>query len=332
MKILITAPDVPAFARYFPPDVINRLRGFGEVARNPLGRSFTPEELRREIADAGILITHWGTPRIDEHILENAPELRLVAHAAGSVADIASEALYDRQIPVLSANPIMARYVAESVLGYMIAGTHRFLQTDGILRAGGWEKHETLQRSLYGARIGLIGLGEVGKHLLGLLEPFHCGVSVYDPYAPADALARRPFARFCDFETAMQNPIVSVHASKTPETCHMIDAKALSLLPPGAVLINSARGALVDTEALLRALGQKKIYAVLDVYEKEGAGNVDPALLAAADVTLLQPHAAAAAAGAEMTRAIVEDIGRFLRGEEPELRVSRGRFRLMTRE
>ena len=332
MHILITAPDNDFYARYFPKALVDRLRGFGRVERNPFSRAFTPQELCERIADADILVTHWGTPKLDEAVLQNAAKLRLVAHAAGSVAGIASEALYDRGIPVLSANPVMAKYVAESVLGYMIAGTHRFLQTDAGLRAGGWDKQAGLQRSLYGARIGLIGLGAVGRKLLDLLAPFGCRVSVYDPYLPADALAKWAFASPCDFDTAMKNPIVSVHASQTPETVHLIDAAALSLLPRGALLINSARASIIEPAALLAALKENRLYAVLDVYEAEGAGKLEKELLELKENTLLQPHAAAVNAGAEMTAAIVDDIGRFARGEAPLLAVSRAQFRLMTKE
>ncbi len=332
MKILITPPDDPTFARYFPGSLVERLQAFGEVERNPLDRSFTAEELCEKIRDAEILLTHWGTPKIDETVLAHAPKLRLVAHAAGSVAGIAGEALFRRDIPVISANPVMARYVAESVLGYMIAGTHRFIQTDGIVRAGGWDKLENQQSSLLGAQIGLIGLGAVGRALLDLLAPFRCNVSVYDPYLSKDALKMWEFASRTDFETAMHNPIVSVHASKTPETYHMIDRKALALLPCGAVLINSARGSLIDTEALISVLKEKKIYAVLDVYEAEGASRIGNELLTMTDNTLLQPHAAAITAGPQMTEAVIEDIGRFVRGEPLQLCVSHRQFSLMTQE
>ena len=332
MKILVIAPDNNVFAVYFPAGALERLRSLGSVERNPTGRSFTPEELRAFAADADVLLTHWGTPRIDETVLAAAPKLRLAAHAAGSVANVASEALFDRGIPVLSANPVMARYVAESVLGYLIAGTHRFAQTDRILRSGGWDKLEEKQSSLFGARIGLIGLGTVGRNLLDLLAPFGCTVSVYDPYLPPDALEQWRNASLCDFETAMRCPVVSVHASKTPETYRLLDERALALLPAGAVLVNSARASLIDTVALVRAIGEKQIFAVLDVYEKEGAGNVDPALLDLPDGTLLQPHAAAVPAGAEMTYAVIDDMERFLCGQEPLLRVTRTQFRLMTKE
>ncbi len=332
MKILITPPDNGTFVRYFPCEIIEQLKAFGAVERNPLDRSFTEEELAERMSDVDILITHWGTPKIAGKILENAPKLRLVAHAAGSVANIASEELYKRNIPVLSANPVMAQYVAESVLGYLIAGTHRFVQTDAMMRQGAWDKLICQQSSLFNARIGLIGLGTVGRALLDLLVPFHCRVSVFDPFLTEDALDKWSFATLCDFESAMKNPVVSVHASKTPDTYHLIDKKALNLLPAGALLVNSARGSIIDTQALADKLKDGSIYAVLDVYEKEGAGNINEELLKATDNTLLQPHTAAIAADVQMTQAIIDDIGRFVRDETLQYSVSYRQFCLMTQE
>ena len=332
MKILITAPATETYARYFPEHVIENLRELGEVERNPFDRSFTYDELCEAIADKDILVTHWGTPRIDENMLTCAKKLRIVAHAAGSVANVASDALYSKNIPVLSANPVMAQNVAESVVGYMIAGTHRFIQTDAILRSGGWDKLISQQTSLFGAEIGLIGLGTIGRILLDLLAPFRCNVYVYDPFISEDALDKWSFARLCDFETAMKKSIVSVHASKTPDTYHMINKNALDLLPDGALLINSARASIIDTAALTAKLNEGKIYAVIDVYDEEGAGKIDKNLLSLKNCTLLQPHCAAIAGSFEMTQAVIEDIKRFIRGDELQLAVSHRQFRLMTQE
>ncbi len=332
MKILITAPINSTYNRYFPDDLSEKLREFGEVIRNPYERSFTESEMKEYLADTDIVLTHWGTPQITGEVLSCSPKLRLIAHAAGSVAHIASNAVFDRNIPVISANSVMARFVAESVLGYMIAGSHRFVQTDKILRNGGWNKLEDAQHSVINAEIGLIGLGTVGRILLDFLRPFNCKVFVFDPYISDDALSEWEFAEKCGFETAMSRPIVSVHASKTPETYHMIDEKALSLLPFGALFINSSRGSLVDTAALIKKLREKKIYAVLDVYEKEGAGNIPEELLDETACTLLQPHTAAIAVSRQMTEAVIEDIVRFLRGERLINEVSRAQFNLMTQE
>ena len=332
MKILITAPDNDTYSRYFPEFILKKFEEFGEVVRNPFDRSLTYEEMSEMIKDVNVVVTHWGTPKIGEIMLKKAPCLQLIAHAAGSVANLVTEDVYNNNIPILSANPVMAKYVAESVLGYMIAGTHRFMQTDRILRSGGWDKLIPQQTSLFDADIGLIGLGTVGRILLELLAPFGCSVYVYDPFLKDGALDKWSFAKRCDFETALSKPIVSVHASKTPETYHMIDEKALAVMADGSRLINSARASIIDTDALIKKLAEGKIYAVLDVYDKEGAGNIPAGLLDKADCSMLQPHSAAIAGCWQMTQAIIDDIERFAEGKNTELQISREQFLLMTKE
>lgn len=334
MKILITAPQDHNFQRYFPKHVLDQLHQMGEVVLNPHCRNFTTGELKYALGDTDIVITHWGTPQITAELLDNAPKLRLMAHGAGTVAHIASEAFYERGIPVLSANGIMAEYVAEAVIGYMISAAHKMLQLDQLTRADQWEHKMTAtrQKSLLGGNIGLIGLGTIARRLLDMLAPFHCKVYVYDPYAEPDALDRWPFAKLCSFETAMSQPVVSIHAAQTPETYHMVDANALRLMPDDGMLINSSRGSLVDTQALIAELKKGRIYAVLDVYEQEGTGKVPKELLNLTSHTLLQPHMACAPVTWEMTQGVVDDIRRFLNDEPLQLQVSLRQYRLMTQE
>ena len=106
MKILVTAPKGVIFDRHFPPDVIGRLEKLGEVRFNPYTRQFTRDELKKELADVGIVMTHWGSTQYDAELLDAAPELKILAHCAGTVAHIASEECYRRNIHVLSANSI----------------------------------------------------------------------------------------------------------------------------------------------------------------------------------------------------------------------------------
>ena len=333
MKFLITAPQGAVFNKYFPSHVLESLGKMGEIAINPHERNFTQEELACALHDIDIVITHWGAPQITAEVLDRAPKLKLMAHGTGTVARIASEAFYERGIPVLSANSIMAEYVAEAVVGYMIAGAHKMLQLDQITRADRWDiKHSTCQKSLLGGSIGLIGLGTIARLLLDMLAPFRCSVYVYDPYANPEDLKQWPFASLCDFKTAMSQPIVSLHAGKTPETYHMIDAKALKLIPDDGILINSARGALVDTDALIAELKTGRIYAVLDVYEHEGSGAIPEELLKLTQNTLLQPHMACAPVTWEMTQGIVDDIRRFLNNEPLRLQISLHQYRFMTQE
>lgn len=331
MKILLTVPKGDIFDRHFPPELLERLGRLGELTINPHKRQYTRAELSGLLSDTDIVLTHWGSTQYDGELLDRAPGLKLLAHCAGTVAHIASEEFYRRGIPVLSANTIMARYVAEGVLGYILAGLRSLPQYDRDMRIGHWRGQGNPVRSLMDIEVGMIGLGTVGRFLLELLSPFGCRVRVYDPYISADALDGWEFARRADFDEAMRCPLVTIHASQTPETYHMIGSDALRLMPDGGLLVNSSRGSLVDTDALISELESGRIGAVLDVYEHEGCAQ-DPRLLACGNNTILQPHLAAYAAGSRMTSAIIDDIERFLRGEPMRLTVSREQYLHMTQE
>jgi len=330
MKIYVTAHHTPYIDSFFPDHLMERLHALGEVSRNPYDRSMTREELEQVLPDTDILVTTWGTPQVDAAMLEKAPHFKMLAHGAGTVAHIASEAFWEKGIPVLSANPIMARTVAEATLAYILAGLRRIPQADDCIRGGGWMKLPG-RYSLLGSSVGLIGFGAVARNLIPLLSPFHCQVWVYDPYLSEDALKEWPFARKCTFEEAMRQNVVSIHAAQMPETYHMVNAAALSLMPDHALLVNTARGSLVDTEALIKELETGRISAVLDVYEQEGAGQQPKELLELKDQCILQPHIAALSDW-HLTEGIVEDLERFFRNEPMKLQVTLRQFQLMTQE
>ena len=263
LKILITAPKGEIFDRHFPPEVIRRLESLGEVRLNPGTKQFTREELKKELSDIDIVMTHWGAAQYDAELLDSAPKLKILAHCAGTVAHIASEECYKRKIHVLSANSIMAKFVAEGVLGMIIAVMREFTFYDSSMRSGKWERRIPDCLTLIGSEIGFIGLGTVGRCLLDLLRPIGCRAKIYDPYIDFGALENYEFASPATFEEAMKCPVVTVHASQTPETYHIINEKALSMLPDGGVLINSSRGSLVDTNALINELSTDRIRAAL---------------------------------------------------------------------
>ena len=331
MKILFTVPTGYNRDKYFPPKLMARLESLGEVIKNPHSRQYTREELKVLLPDAAIIITHWGSTQYDAELLDCAPNLKLLAHCAGTVAHIASEACYERGIPVLSANPIMAKYVAEGALAYMLAGIRAIRAYDGNMRVGLWHQNMPQTNTIVGGEIGLIGLGAVGRNLLDMLRPFGCTVKVYDPYLPDGALDAWEFASAVSFEEAMKNPVVSIHASQTPETYHMVNAKALALMPDDALLVNTARGSLIDMEALIPELQSGRLRAVLDVYEREGCPQ-DERLLACTDKLTLQPHLAGMPSGSAMTAAIIDDLERFLGGESLKLAVSHTQYLHMTQE
>jgi len=331
MKILFTTPVGYNRDKYFPPKLMARLEALGDVIKNPYGRQYTREELKALLPDIDIIITHWGSTQYDAELLDCAPHLKLIAHCAGTVAHIASETCYERNIPVLSANPIMAKYVAEGALAYILAGIRAVRAYDGNMRAGLWHQNMPSTNTIVGGEIGLVGLGAVGRNLLDMLRPFGCTVKVYDPYLPSGALDAWEFAAPSSFEEAMRNPVVSIHASQTPETYHMINAEALALMPDDGLIVNTARGSLVDMDALIPELESGRLRAVLDVYEHEGCPQ-DERLLACTDKLTLQPHLAGMPSGSAMTAAIIDDLERFLRGEPLQLAVSYAQYQHMTQE
>ena len=331
MKILLTAPIAHWSARYFPDHLLERLAKLGELRLNETGEQLSREDVMKMISDVDVVLTHWGSIQYDAEMLDKAPNLKLIAHCAGTVAHIASEESYKRGIQTLSANPIMCKYVAEWTLGAIINGLREFRRQDKIMRDGLWHRSSDVTRSLFDITIGLVGMGAIGRILLDLLAPFGCQVLIYDPFINEDALAKWPNARLASFEEVMHCPVVSLHASKTPQTYHMINAESLAMMPDGGLLINSARAALIDTEALIAELQSGRISAALDVFDKERCAQ-DERLLACVDNTLLQSHMAAVPAGDCMTEAIVEDIERFARGESMVYTVSVEKFRLMTQE
>lgn len=332
LKILFTCEDGATKQTYFPPAALSALEKLGEVVYNPnQGRPFTSDELRNAVRGVDVCITHWGCPRFSADVLENADRLVLIAHAAGSVGDLVSPEVYARGIKVCSANPVMAKYVAEGVLAYILAGLRRLPQQIQRVKACGWNGAET-PRSLYNARVGLIGLGAVGRFLLELLIPFQVQVKVFDPYLAHDALSPYPQVELASLEEVLSwGEVITIHASLTPETRGMLNAERLARIRDGALLVNTARGLIINEAALITELQTGRFSAVLDVYAVEPLPVDSP--LRALDNTLLFPHSAGFTnRGDEMTEAMIAEIERFMRGDSLQFEIPLEKYLLMTRE
>ena len=335
MKILITLEEVLKEGRprklYFTKDALNRLKKLGEVIINETGRPFAEEELINNLLGAEICISHWGCPKFTKNVLDNAPELKLIAHAAGSVADIVSDEVYKRGIKVISANEVMAEYVAEGTLTYMLASlrqipTHAYQMKSG----GGWERNIKEADTLYNKKIGFIGLGSVGRNLLKLLEPFNAKIKLYDPYVDLKKINKHNNVETDSLENVIKwADIISVHTSLTEETYHMIDKNLLRLIKNDALFINTARGAVVDEAALIVELKTKRFNAVLDVFEREPLPADSE--LRTLDNVILMPHMAASAAKAIMTHAIIDEIEEYIEGRPLKREIGFERFKLMTK-
>jgi phosphoglycerate dehydrogenase-like enzyme len=185
------------------------------------------------------------------------------------------------------------RPVATAALALLLAVLHNLAAKDRLVRQGRWaEKEQWMGLGLTGRRVGLLGLGNTARDLVGLLRPFEVDVVAYDPYCPAET-ARDLGVRLAEADTVMaEADAVIVMCALTEETRHLVDARRLSLMKPTAVLLNVARGPIVDESALVEALRLRRVRAAgLDVFETEPPAPGHPLL--DLDNVILSPHALA---------------------------------------
>lgn len=218
-----------------------------------------------------ILVTSWGCPPINEELLSHAPHLRAVFYAAGSVRSVVSPAAWDRKLTVVTGKDVIAERVAE----FATSVIHLSLKHVWYYERRAWLERTWVQRrpvpGTVGSRVGLVSLGSVAQHLAGHLSRSALEVVFYDPYLSSDVLARfgscRPVSLSELFSTS---DVVSLHTPLSSETRYMVNHDLLNSLKPGATLVNTARGALVDPDALVAVLrARPDLTAVLDVTDPE---------------------------------------------------------------
>lgn len=332
MNILFTTEQGTTKDLYFPARALDALEKLGNVTFNKKDQPFSEAELASHIPGIEVCITHWDCPVFTEDVLEKADRLCLIVHAAGSVADLVTDQVYARGIKVCSANTIMAKHVAEGVLTYILAGLRLIPQQAFDLKYRKlWRKRVIESKSLMGAKIGLVGLGTIGRFLLDFLKPFAVQIKLYDPYLSPDVLREHPNVELCTLDEVLGwGDIISIHASLTPETRGMLNTDRLRMIKNEALLVNTARGAILDEQALIDELQQGRIRAVLDVYETEPLDS-DSALRNLENV-ILMPHVAGITAREQMTYAMLEEIERYKNGEPLLYEIPFEKFRLMTKE
>jgi phosphoglycerate dehydrogenase-like enzyme len=292
----------------------------------------TPDEARARpdlLAGVEVLFSGWGGPRLDAAFLAAAPHLRLLLYGAGSVRKIVTDAMWDRGIRVSTAVSRNAVPVAEYTLAVILLGLKRFWQQERAYRDGA-ERHPIEIPGAYGATVGLVSLGTIGRLVCERLRPFDVHVIAYDPYARADD-ARALGVELCPLaEVFRRGDVVSLHAPNLPETQGLVTGALVQSMKPWAVLVNSARGAVVREDELAAALAARPdLHAVLDVTIGESL-ETDAALLRLANVTRT-PHIAGSQ-GREcrrMGRFMVQELERYLRGESLQGEVTRERAQVM---
>ena len=277
-------------------------------------------ELIEALAGARVAVTQMAP--FTAEVFANAPDLRLISVCRGGPVNVDLEAATKAGIIVSFAPARNAVAAAEFAIGLMLSAMRRIVTTDSELKAGNWRgdyyAFENTGLELDGATVGLIGYGAIGRIVARVLLAFGATVLTYDPYANAAAIAADGVEVVALDELLRRSSVVSLHARLTPETQHLLNAENLALLPHGAVLVNSARGGLLDYAPLPDLLRSGRLGALaLDVYDVEPPPPEWP-LFAAPNVVMTPHLAGATQQTAHRAASIVSaDIARFLAGEKP---------------
>ncbi|MEU4834160.1 hydroxyacid dehydrogenase [Streptosporangium sp. NPDC023615] len=307
-----------AFGGVFPADLVTRLRHLVDIDPATTFTSFEGPSAAAVLARTDILLTGWGCPRVDAAVLEAAPRLRALVHAAGTVKTSVDPVVFERGLLVSTAAEANAVPVADYTMAMLVLGAKqvfgRARRYAAAVEGGPADWLSGDGTGLHGCTVGVIGASRVGRLVLRRLREFDVEVLLYDPYLTADDAHRLGAEAVGMDDLCRRSHLVTVHAPALPETRHMLDGRRLDLLPDGATVVNTARGSLIDTEALTRACVTGRISAVLDVTDPEPLPSGHP-LLALPNV-LVTPHLAGAQ-GREMRRLgefAVAEVGRFLSG------------------
>ncbi|NNL65033.1 MAG: hydroxyacid dehydrogenase [Myxococcales bacterium] len=273
-----------------------------------------------------VLLTGWGCPRLDADALGRLPRLRAAFHAAGTVKNHVTPACFERGVRITSAAFANAIPVAEFTVAAIVLANKRAFRAQRRyreLRSFRLWSAEFPGIGNHGKLVGVVGASRIGRMVIERLRAFDLSVLVHDPFLAEDD-ARALGVEACGLDDLLRrSDVVSLHAPSLPETRHMLDRAKLALLQDGAVLINTARGALVDHDALTDELASGRIDAVID--------TTDPELLPAdsplydLDNVFLTPHIAGSQ-GTETRRMLdlsLDELERFVRGEPLQHEVRR---------
>lgn len=261
------------------------------------------------------------TDRVDAELLDAAgPQLRVISNYAVGFDNIAVAEATRRGIPVGNTPGVLTDTTADFAFALLMAAARRVVEGDRFTRAGRWQTWGPmllLGQDVTGATLGIIGFGRIGKEVARRGQGFRMRILYYDPFCGDDPEASRLGAQCVDLDTLLrESDFVSLHTPLTPATRHLINAEALSKMKRTAVLINTARGPVVDHAALYAALRDGVIgAAALDVTEPEPIPMDSPLLTL--DNVIIAPHIASAsvATRSKMAQMAAENLIAGLRGE-----------------
>jgi phosphoglycerate dehydrogenase-like enzyme len=331
-SIIFAVPrDVPFFDVIFSDEARNCLDRLGwtiDLPDVPIHDRTVP--WRDILKGYDAVITSWSSPRLDKNTLAPDAAIRVVGHAAGSVANLVSPELYERGIRVTCANDVMAQSVAEWCLAMTLFGLRGFLDYASFGGMGKlrWDRRDR-PKGIQEARIGIWGCGDIARHfirLLGSLEPAE--IMVCDDYLTEEA-AQESGVRNAELEDIFsESDVIVLLQAYRPDTAGRIGAEELARVRDGTVLLNCARAGLIREDALLTELEKGRFTGIFDVYHEEPLPEDSP--LHRMPNVILSPHCAGLPGREKYMPLIIEEFERFFAGKPLLHEISRERAATMT--
>ena len=282
MEVLIVSPE------YFPEETLSELMPLANIE----SKKMSYDELSEQIEKYDVIITRIGI-KFDKHLLERAKNLKIIATATTGTDHIDLEYAKERGIEVISAPGANAIATAEYTFGLMLTLMRRVPWAFDSLKRFDYERSGFLGNELKGKKLGIIGFGRIGSQIGRYARSFGLEILTYDPYINK-SLAEEIGAKIVPLDELLkESDIITLHAFASPENENMISFGEFSKMKDTAFLINVARGSLVDEDALLGALKNKKIQgAALDVLKEEPPSENNKLIIYAKsnDNLIITPH------------------------------------------
>ncbi len=289
------------------------VRELGKIGEVEVRTGMSREELIERVRDADVLVVRSAT-KVTRDVIEAGKKLRIIARAGVGLDNIDVKAAQEKGIAVVNAPEAPSVAVAELTIGLMLAFVRHIPAADASMKSGKWEKKAFMGRELRGKTLGIVGTGKIGREVARRAKAFEMNLLLYDVVRDEE-FAREVGGRYVGLEELLRNSdFVSIHVPLTESTRCLIGQREISMMKPGAVLVNTSRGAVVDEKALAEALKAGRIGgACLDVFEKEPP--VGSPILECPNI-VLTPHIGASTAEAQREAALIiaEKIRRIVEG------------------
>ncbi|MEQ6121053.1 D-glycerate dehydrogenase [Reichenbachiella sp. MALMAid0571] len=281
--------------RELPPKVMERLRQETELEMNTEDRVLSKEEIIKAVKGKDALLCLL-TDTIDTDVMDANPYLRIIANYAVGFNNIDVDAATQRRIPVSNTPGVLTETSADLAFTLMTTLTRRIVEADKFVRTGkwkGWGPLQYLGTDIYGATLGIVGLGRIGRAIAKRAQGFDMNIVYWNRTKLSESEEKELGLTYLSFDGLLSKAdFVSLNVAYNQDTFHLISKREFELMKESAYLINTARGPVVDENALVNALKEKRIMgAGLDVFEEEP--EIHPELLRMENTVLL-PHIASA--------------------------------------